>query len=158
MMETECCLLDLGFVEDDRVLAMQDYEAAVPRWCPGCGDHAVLTAVERLLVKEQLAREQTVFVSGIGCSSRFPHYLKTYGLHTLHGRALPIATGVKLRRPDLNVFVATGDGDCCSIGTSHWIHAVRYNMDLTVMLFDNEVYALTKRQTSPTSRLGLKSR
>jgi len=153
-METGCSLLDLGFFEDERPLTLEDYEGAVARWCPGCGDHAVLTAVERLLVKEQLPREQTVFVSGIGCSSRFPHYLKTYGFHGLHGRALPIATGVKLRRPELKVFVATGDGDCCSIGTSHWIHSVRYNMDLVVMMFDNEIYGLTKNQSSPTTPLG----
>ncbi len=96
-------------------------------------------------------------VSGIGCSSRFPHYMSTYGFHGLHGRALPVACGIKSRRPELNVWVATGDGDCFSIGAGHWIHAVRYNMDMTVMLFDNDVYGLTKKQTSPTSRLGLKT-
>lgn len=154
MMDTGCSLLDLGLLEEDRVLTLEDYEGAVARWCPGCGDHAVLTAVERLLVKEQLPRERTVFVSGIGCSSRFPHYLKTYGFHGLHGRALPVATGIKLTRPDLNVFVATGDGDCCAIGTSHWIHAVRYNMNMVVLMLDNEIYGLTKNQTSPTTPLG----
>jgi 2-oxoglutarate ferredoxin oxidoreductase subunit beta len=98
-----------------------------------------------------------VFVSGIGCSSRLPHYVKTYGFHGIHGRALPIATGVKLHRPDLDVFVAMGDGDCCSIGAGHWIHAVRYNVDLTVLMFDNAIYALTKDQTSPTTPRGYAS-
>jgi len=96
-------------------------------------------------------------VSGIGCSSRFPHYMRTYGFHGIHGRALPIAEGVKMARPDLHVFVNTGDGDCCSIGAAHWIHAVRYNMNLTMLLHDNQIYGLTKMQASPTSPLGTKS-
>lgn len=140
-----------------RYFTLEDYEGGVARWCPGCGDHAVLTAVQKICRDEQLAPEQTVCVSGIGCSSRFPHYMKTYGFHGLHGRALPVACGVKSRRPELKVWVATGDGDCCSIGTAHWIHAIRYNMDITVMLFDNNIYGLTKAQTSPTSRPGLKT-
>ncbi len=90
-------------------------------------------------------------VSGIGCSSRFPHYMHAYGFHGLHGRALPVASGIKSRRPDLQVWVATGDGDCCSIGAGHWVHAIRYNMDMAVMLFDNNIYGLTKKQTSPTT-------
>jgi len=98
-----------------------------------------------------------VFVSGIGCSSRLPHYMKTYGFHSLHGRAFPVAEGIKMARPDLNVFVSTGDGDCCSIGAAHWIHALRYNMNITVVLHDNHVYGLTKKQASPTSPRGLKS-
>jgi 2-oxoglutarate ferredoxin oxidoreductase subunit beta len=106
---------------------------------------------------EGLRPEKTVFVSGIGCSSRFPHYMKTYGIHSLHGRALPIAEGVKMLRPDLTVFVNTGDGDCCSIGAAHWIHALRYNMNLTVFLHDNQIYGLTKKQASPTSPIGTKS-
>ena len=133
---------------------LADYEGAEPRWCPGCGDHAVLTAVQKLCRDEQLPPEKTVVVSGIGCSSRFPHYMKTYGFHSLHGRALPVAEGVRSRRPDVHLFVATGDGDCCSIGAGHWIHAIRYNMKMTVMLFDNNVYGLTKNQTSPTSSQG----
>ena len=133
---------------------LSDYEGAQPRWCPSCGDHAVLTAVQKVCREEQLPPEKTVFVSGIGCSSRFPHYMHTYGFHGLHGRAFPVAQGIKFRRPDLHVFVATGDGDCCSIGTAHWIHAIRYNMNMTVMLLDNEIYGLTKMQTSPTSRKG----
>lgn len=143
--------------EDDRSFGMDDYEGPTPRWCPGCGDHAILTSVQRLLIKEQLKPENTVFTSGIGCSSRFPHYLKTFGFHSLHGRALPVATGIKLARPDLDVFVVMGDGDCCSIGAGHWIHAIRYNIDMTVLLLDNNIYGLTKKQTSPTTPQGLKS-
>jgi 2-oxoglutarate ferredoxin oxidoreductase subunit beta len=147
------CLLKLY---EDR-LELEDYQQGVPRWCTGCGDNAILTAVQRLCRDEQLRPEKTVFVSGIGCSSRFPHYMRTYGFHGIHGRALPIAEGIRLARPDLHVFVNTGDGDCCSIGAAHWIHAVRYNMNLTVFLHDNQIYGLTKMQASPTSPKGLKS-
>lgn len=145
-------------VDEDRAFELGDYEGPTARWCPGCGDHSVLTAVQKLLVAEQLKPEQTVFVSGIGCSSRFPHYLKTYGFHGIHGRAFPIATGVKLHRPDLTVFVVMGDGDCCSIGAAHWIHAIRYNMKMVALLLDNSIYGLTKKQTSPTSPIGFKSK
>lgn len=127
------------------------------RWCPGCGDYAILAAVQRTLPSLGSSPENTVFISGIGCSSRFPHYMNTYGFHSLHGRAIPVAEGIKMRRPDLNVFVNTGDGDCCSIGTAHWIHAIRYNMDMTVMMHDNRIYGLTKMQASPTTPKGLKS-
>jgi len=137
-----------------RYYTFEDYEGACARWCPGCGDHGVLTAVQRLCRDQQLPPEKTVFVSGIGCASRFPHYVKSYGFHGLHGRPLPVACGIRSRRPDLHVFVATGDGDCCSIGTAHWIHAIRYNMKMVVMLLDNNVYGLTKNQTSPTSKRG----
>ena len=137
--------------------ALEDYQGGVPRWCTGCGDNAILTAVQRLCRDENLAPERTVFVSGIGCSSRFPHYMKTYGFHGIHGRAFPVAEGIKMARPDLKVFVNTGDGDCCSIGAAHWIHAIRYNMDMVVMLHDNQIYGLTKKQASPTSRMGTKS-
>jgi 2-oxoglutarate ferredoxin oxidoreductase subunit beta len=137
---------------------IEDYQSgAEPRWCTGCGDHGILTAVQRLCRDEKLAPEKTVFVSGIGCSSRMPHYLNTYGFHGIHGRALPIAEGVKIKRPDLNVFVVTGDGDCASIGAGHWIHAIRYNMDMTLILLDNQIFGLTKKQISPTSPKGLKS-
>ena len=144
------CLLDLY----EEKLELEDYQSGVPRWCTGCGDNAILTAVQRLCRDEGLRPEKTVFVSGIGCSSRFPHYMKTYGFH---GRALPVAEGIRLARPDLTIFVNTGDGDCCSIGAAHWIHAIRYNMNLTVFLHDNQIYGLTKKQASPTSPIGTKS-
>ena len=140
-----------------RYHTLEEYEGGVARWCPGCGDFAVLTAVQKICRDEQLAPEKVVCVSGIGCSSRFPHYMSTYGFHGLHGRAFPVACGVRARRPDLTVWVATGDGDCCSIGAGHWIHAIRYNMDMVIMLFDNAIYGLTKKQTSPTSPAGLKT-
>jgi 2-oxoglutarate ferredoxin oxidoreductase subunit beta len=141
----------------DQRFELDDYKGGAPRWCSGCGDNAILTAVQKLCRDEQLRPEKTVFVSGIGCSSRFPHYMKTYGFHGIHGRALPIAEGIRMARPDLHVFVNTGDGDCCSIGAAHWIHAVRYNMNMTVFLHDNQIYGLTKMQASPTSPKGLKS-
>ena len=140
-----------------RICSLDDYKGAEARWCPGCGDHSVLNAVQRLMRDLQLPPEKVVVVSGIGCSSRFPHYMATYGFHGLHGRALPVACGVKSRRPDLHVFVVTGDGDCCAIGAGHWVHALRYNMNLTILLLDNNVYGLTKNQTSPTTRIGQKS-
>ncbi len=146
----ECCRHS-----GDDALTVEDYGRALPRWCLGCGDHAILAAVQRFCRDEQLPPEKTVCVSGIGCSSRFPHYMETYGFHGIHGRALPIAEGIKMARPELNVFVSTGDGDCCSIGAAHWIHAIRYNMDMTVLLHDNEIYGLTKKQASPTSPRGL---
>lgn len=136
---------------------LEDYQSGVPRWCTGCGDNAILAAVQRLCRDEQLRPEKTVFVSGIGCSSRFPHYMKTYGFHGIHGRALPVAEGIRMARKDLHVFVNTGDGDCCSIGAAHWIHAIRYNMNMTVFLHDNQIYGLTKMQASPTSPKGLRS-
>lgn len=140
-----------------RVFMLGDYVSAEPRWCPGCGDHAVLTAVQRLARDQQMPPEKTVVVSGIGCSSRFPHYMRTYGFHGLHGRALPLACGVRSRRPDLHLFVVTGDGDCCAIGMGHWVHALRYNMNMTILLFDNNIYGLTKAQTSPTTKRGANS-
>ena len=146
-------LLDLY----EEKLELEDYQSGVPRWCTGCGDNAILTAVQRLCRDEGLRPEKTVFVSGIGCSSRFPHYMKTYGFHGIHRRALPLAEGLKMARQDLTVFVNTGDGDCCSIGAAHWIHAIRYNMNLTVFLHDNRIYGLTKKQASPTSPIGTKS-
>ncbi|KAB2885828.1 MAG: 2-oxoglutarate oxidoreductase [Pseudorhodoplanes sp.] len=149
---TECLLR----MYDERY-GLEDYQGGVPRWCTGCGDNAILAAVQRLCRDENLRPEKMVFVSGIGCSSRFPHYMKSYGFHGIHGRALPIAEGIKMVRPDLHVFVNTGDGDCCSIGAAHWIHAIRYNMNMTVMLHDNQIYGLTKMQASPTSPKGLKS-
>ena len=142
---------------DAEYLTLEDYQGAAPRWCSGCGDNGIMTATQKLLRDEQLPLEKTVFVSGIGCASRFPHYLKIYGFHGLHGRALPIANGIKMRRPDLNVFVNTGDGDCCSIGTAHWIHAIRLNINMVVTLHDNHIYGLTKKQVSPTTPGGIKT-
>ncbi len=153
IMSTTGCLLEMC----DERLELEDYQGGVPRWCTGCGDNAILAAAQRLCRDEGLRPEKTVFVSGIGCSSRFPHYMKTYGFHGIHGRALPVAEGVKMARPELTVFVNTGDGDCCSIGAAHWIHAIRYNMNLTVFLHDNKIYGLTKKQASPTTPIGTKS-
>ena len=141
----------------ERYFTLGDYAGGEARWCPGCGDHGILTAVQRICRDKQIPPENTVAVSGIGCSSRLPHYMGTYGFHGLHGRALPVACGIKARRPDLDVWVVTGDGDCFSIGAAHWLHAMRYNMDMTVLIFDNAVYGLTKKQTSPTSPLGFKT-
>jgi 2-oxoglutarate ferredoxin oxidoreductase subunit beta len=124
------------------------------RWCPGCGDYAVLAAVQGFLPELGLRRENIVFVSGIGCSSRFPYYLETYGMHSIHGRAPAIATGLATAREDLSVWVVTGDGDGLSIGGNHLIHALRRNINLTILLFNNKIYGLTKGQYSPTSDIG----
>jgi 2-oxoglutarate/2-oxoacid ferredoxin oxidoreductase subunit beta len=124
------------------------------RWCPGCGDYAILSAVQGFLPELGLRRENIVCISGIGCSSRFPYYLDTYGLHSIHGRAPSIATGLATTRPDLNVWVVTGDGDALSIGGNHLIHALRRNVNLTILLFNNRIYGLTKGQYSPTSEPG----
>ncbi len=124
------------------------------RWCPGCGDYAILRAVQRTLSDIGARPESTVFVSGIGCSSRFPYYMATYGFHTIHGRAPAVATGVKLANPDLDVWLVTGDGDGLSIGGNHLLHVLRRNVDMQLLLFNNEIYGLTKGQYSPTSRRG----
>ncbi len=124
------------------------------RWCPGCGDYSILTAVQLLMPDLGVRPEQTVFVSGIGCSSRFPYYMNTYGMHSIHGRAPAIATGLAVARPDLDVWVVTGDGDGLSIGGNHLIHALRRNVDITILLFNNQIYGLTKGQFSPTSEVG----
>jgi 2-oxoglutarate/2-oxoacid ferredoxin oxidoreductase subunit beta len=127
------------------------------RWCPGCGDYAILKAVQRTLPDLGIAREKTVFISGIGCASRFPYYMASYGFHTIHGRAAAIATGVKLANPDLDVWIITGDGDALSIGGNHTMHVLRRNLDCQILLFNNEIYGLTKGQYSPTSRVGTRS-
>ncbi len=127
------------------------------RWCPGCGDYAILKAVQMSLANIGSKPENTVFVSGIGCSSRFPYYMATYGFHTIHGRAPAVATGLKLARPELDIWVVTGDGDALSIGGNHLFHVLRRNVDLNILLFNNEIYGLTKGQYSPTSRVGQKS-
>lgn len=124
------------------------------RWCPGCGDHAVLNCIQRAMAELNLVPDDTVMVSGIGCSSRLTYYMSTYGIHSIHGRALPIATGMKAANPDLNIWVTTGDGDSLAIGGNHFIHAIRRNVDLTIVLFNNKIYGLTKGQFSPTSERG----
>jgi 2-oxoglutarate ferredoxin oxidoreductase subunit beta len=124
------------------------------RWCPGCGDYAILKGVQRTLADLQADPDKTVFVSGIGCAARFPYYMETYGFHTIHGRSPAIATGVKLANPELDVWVVGGDGDMLSIGGNHTLHALRRNVDLNILLFNNEIYGLTKGQYSPTSQTG----
>ncbi len=124
------------------------------RWCPGCGDYAILSAVQKMMPDLGIPREDIVFISGIGCSSRFPYYMNTYGFHTIHGRAPAIATGLRLARPDLKVFVVTGDGDGLAIGGNHLLHILRRNVNVTILLFNNRIYGLTKGQYSPTSELG----
>jgi 2-oxoglutarate ferredoxin oxidoreductase subunit beta len=127
------------------------------RWCPGCGDYAILKAVTKTLAEVGAKPEKTVFISGIGCASRFPYYVETYGFHTIHGRAPAIATGLKLANPELDIWVVTGDGDGLSIGGNHLLHALRRNVGLKILLFNNEIYGLTKGQYSPTSRAGTRS-
>src|SRR5688572_5735646 len=124
------------------------------RWCPGCGDYSILAQMKKVLPTLGVAPENTVFVSGIGCSSRFPYYVNTYGIHSIHGRAPAVATGLKVARPDLSIWVITGDGDGLSIGGNHLMHAIRRNLDINIILFNNRIYGLTKGQYSPTSPLG----
>ena len=140
------------------VLQPKDFASSQEvRWCPGCGDYAILKTMTKVLADVGADPSQTVFVSGIGCSSRFPYYVETYGFHTIHGRAPAVATGLKLARPELDVWVVTGDGDGLSIGGNHLLHALRRNVGLKILLFNNEIYGLTKGQYSPTSRLGTRS-
>lgn len=128
------------------------------RWCPGCDDYVILRSMQKALPEMGVKKEDVVFVSGIGCSSRFPYYMNTYGMHTIHGRAPAIATGVKLANPELSVWVMTGDGDAMAIGGNHFIHVLRRNVDLNIVLFNNEIYGLTKGQFSPTSLVGQKTK
>ena len=128
------------------------------RWCPGCGDYSILAQTQKLMPSLGIPRENIVFISGIGCSSRFPYYMNTYGFHSIHGRAPTLATGLKISRPDLSVWVVTGDGDGLSIGGNHLIHAMRRNMDINILLFNNRIYGLTKGQYSPTSEFGKKTK
>ncbi len=146
-MTTELKLTKKDFVSDQMV-----------RWCPGCGDYSILNAVQQTLPELGIPREKFVMVSGIGCSSRFPYYMDTYGFHSLHGRAPAIATGIKLANPDLSVWIATGDGDALSIGGNHIIHLLRRNVDIKIMMFDNRIYGLTKGQYSPTSETGKRTK
>ncbi len=124
------------------------------RWCPGCGDYSILAAVQMLMPELGVRRENTVFVSGIGCAARFPYYMSTYGMHTIHGRAPAVATGLAMARPDLDIWVVSGDGDALSIGGNHLIHALRRNVNLNILMFNNQIYGLTKGQYSPTSEVG----
>lgn len=146
-MSTGAALTREDFVSDQEV-----------RWCPGCGDYAILATVQRIAPKLGIPRENFVFVSGIGCSSRFPYYMNTYGFHTIHGRAMTIATGLASARPELSVWVITGDGDALSIGGNHFIHTMRRNVNLNVLMFNNRIYGLTKGQYSPTSEIGKKTK
>ena len=141
---TPVALTKKDFVSDQQV-----------KWCPGCGDYSILAALQTVFAKQGIPREMYAVISGIGCSSRFPYYMDTYGFHTIHGRAMAVATGVKAANPDLQVWVVTGDGDGLSIGGNHTLHALRRNIDIKVVLFNNEIYGLTKGQFSPTSDLGL---
>jgi 2-oxoglutarate ferredoxin oxidoreductase subunit beta len=139
-------------------LKPQDFETDQEvRWCPGCGDYAILKAVQKTMADIGAQKDKTAFVSGIGCSSRFPYYMATYGFHTIHGRAPAFATGLKLAQPDLDIWMVTGDGDGLSIGGNHLLHVIRRNVDLQILLFNNEIYGLTKGQYSPTSRVGTRS-
>ncbi len=150
--EQDLQVIDLNYTAKD-FASDQDV-----RWCPGCGDYSVLAQVQRTLPSLGVRKEDIVFVAGIGCSSRFPYYMSTYGFHGIHGRALAIASGLKSSHPNLSVWVATGDGDCLSIGGNHFIHTLRRNLDLNVLMFNNQIYGLTKGQYSPTSRHGQKTR
>lgn len=143
----------------EKVLTKADFESDQEiRWCPGCGDYAILAAVQKLVPTLGIPKEKFVFISGIGCSSRFPYYMNTYGFHTIHGRALAFATGVKIANPDLSVWVVTGDGDALSIGGNHFIHTLRRNLNINILLFNNRIYGLTKGQYSPTSEQGKKTK
>ena len=141
------------------LLKKKDFESdQAVRWCPGCGDYAILAQTQKNMPSFGRKREEFVFVSGIGCSSRFPYYMNTYGFHSIHGRAPAIATGVKIANPDLSVWVVTGDGDGLSIGGNHFMHVLRRNMDLNILMFNNRIYGLTKGQYSPTSEQGKKTK
>jgi 2-oxoglutarate ferredoxin oxidoreductase subunit beta len=141
------------------VFKPQDYASDQDvRWCPGCGDYSILMQVKKVFAKLGIDRTKTVFVSGIGCSSRFPYYMNTYGIHSIHGRAPTFATGLKLARPELNVWMVTGDGDALSIGGNHFLHIIRRNVDVKILLFNNRIYGLTKGQYSPTSEQGKKTK
>ena len=145
----------MGVPKADKPLTAKDFKSDQEvRWCPGCGDYAILAAVQSFLPEMGVRRENIVFVSGIGCSSRFPYYVNTYGMHSIHGRAPAIATGLSTSRPDLSVWVVTGDGDALSIGGNHFLHALRRNVNIKILLFNNRIYGLTKGQYSPTSEAG----
>jgi 2-oxoglutarate/2-oxoacid ferredoxin oxidoreductase subunit beta len=154
--DVECnCLAE----QDVPALTKKDFQSAQEvKWCPGCGDYSILSQVQSVLPRLGIPREKIVFVSGIGCSSRFPYYLNTYGFHSIHGRAPGVAMGLKCARPDLSVWIVTGDGDSLSIGTNHLIHCLRRNLDVNILLLNNQIYGLTKGQYSPTSEFGQKTK
>jgi 2-oxoglutarate ferredoxin oxidoreductase subunit beta len=142
-----------------KILAKKDYQSdQIIRWCPGCGDYSILAQAQTVFAELQIPRENLAIVSGIGCSSRFPYYVSSYGFHTIHGRAAAIATGLKVTRPELSVWMITGDGDALSIGGNHTAHILRRNLDIQILLFNNRIYGLTKGQYSPTSELGKKTK
>jgi 2-oxoglutarate ferredoxin oxidoreductase subunit beta len=148
-----------GGVETRPKLTRADFTSdQTVRWCPGCGDYSILAQAQKVMPSIGVARENIVFVSGIGCSSRFPYYMNTFGFHSIHGRAPTVATGLKISRPELSVWVVTGDGDGLSIGGNHLIHAMRRNLDIKILLFNNRIYGLTKGQYSPTSEFGKKTK
>lgn len=136
-------------------LTLKDYKAADPRWCTGCGDYGILVALRRFMADKQLQPSDVVNISGIGCSGRMPHYINTYGIHSIHGRAIPVATGIALANPNLKLFIESGDGDALSIGGNHLIHGINKNFNCVFVLMDNQIYGLTKNQTSPTTKQGL---
>jgi 2-oxoglutarate ferredoxin oxidoreductase subunit beta len=145
--------------EGEPQMTPKDFKADIDvRWCAGCGGYAILSQTQKIMPELGVPKEKVVFISGIGCSSRFPYYMDVYGMHTMHGRALAVATGVKVARPDLSVWIATGDGDCMSIGGNHLIHACRRNVDINILMFNNQIYSLTKGQYSPTSEPGQKTK
>lgn len=145
--------------QDITTLTPKDFKSDQEvRWCPGCGDHAVLNSVHKAMAELNIPKEQITVISGIGCSSRFPYYMNTYGFHSIHGRAAAIATGVKVANPELSVWQISGDGDAMAIGGNHFIHAIRRNIDINIILFNNQIYGLTKGQYSPTSPLGSKTK
>ena len=142
-----------------KTISMADFKGRVdPDWCPGCGDFGVLAAVQKALVELQIPKHEVATISGIGCSSNFPGFIETYGMHTLHGRSLPVATGMKLANHAMTVLVTGGDGDGFGIGCNHFVHTIRRNVDLTYIVMDNQIYGLTTGQTSPTSRIGMKTK
>ena len=149
----------LNCTMENKVYTAKDFSSDQEvRWCPGCGDYSILKQVQSVMPEIGVAKEDIVFVSGIGCSSRFPYYMETYGMHSIHGRATAIASGLKAARPDLSVWIITGDGDSLSIGGNHLIHLLRRNFDTNVLLFNNQIYGLTKGQYSPTSEKGKKTK
>lgn len=140
---------------DKSLISMKDLKSSDPRWCTGCGDYTILVGLRKFMVNNQIERENTVNISGIGCSGRIPHYMNTYGIHSIHGRSIPVAMGVSLAAPEMKLFIHSGDGDSLSIGANHLLHGIKKNFNCVYLLFDNQIYGLTKNQTSPTTRQGL---